>query len=306
MYKEFGLPMLLSGLLAGMLLLPQGYADNVVNINNRVASGGSLTLANQSLDAISVGHSLTLTQSEVHGDVAAGHQINCTDCKIEGNISAGHGLTLKGTTIEGNASVGSNATIENSTIGGTLSTGSSNLKLDNATIGAIRISASGFSSGNANITIRRNSIVGNNNISIHNGVMTGSSNGQSVIAMGNQGVSTINGYTVKTGNGVTTVMTPDNVVFQNGKRVSGSGPATYDAYQKQHPEAPMVHGPGWASSKNSDEKGVKAAVASQIELTNKSIVKGDIIFEGGNGKVLLHPGSSFEGKLIGGKIENLK
>lgn len=298
MNKALGFSMLV----AGMMLLPPGYADDVVNINNRVAAGGSLTLTNQSLDAISVGHNLTLSQSQVHGDVAAGHSINCTDCKIDGNISAGHSLSLRGTTIQGDASVGHTATIENSTVSGTLSTGSPELKLDKATIGAIHIGTRGSS----NVTIRNNSIVGNNNISIHNGVMRGSGNGQSIISMGNQGVSTINGYTIKTGAGVTTVMTPDNQIFQNGKRMSGSGPASWSAYQKQHPEAPMVQGPGWAASGNSAQTPQEAGILSQVELTNNSVVKGDIVFESGNGKVLLHPGSSFQGKLVGGKLETLK
>ncbi len=39
-----------------------------------------------------------------------------------------------------------------------------------------------------------------------------------------------------------------------------------------------------------------------IELKNSTIIEGPVIFEGGNGEVLLYPGSKIHGSVTGGKI----
>lgn len=309
-FEVFGISVLVSGFLSGVNLGTLGYAEAGMNVSNHLSAGGSMTLTNQTLESVSVGHNLTLTQSQVHGNIAVGHMFTCTDCKIDGNVSAGHALNLLRTNIGGNASVGHQAQITNTTIEGTLSTGSTNLTLKNAKVGSIHINddSGSVNSAHINMGVRNNSVVGNNNISIHNGTMTTTKRGQSVINIGGNGVSSINGYTVKSTADVTTVMTPDNTVYQNGKRASAIGPKTYADYRASHPEAPIVQGPGWSdNSAGSNSTAIRHEEAtSQIQLTERSIVTGDIVFEGGHGKVLLSPGSQFNGKLIGGKLEKLR
>jgi hypothetical protein len=96
--------------------------------------------------------------------------------------------------------------------------------------------------------------------------------------------------------------------------VSGEGPKTYAEYREAHTGAPSIQGPGWVDApKVSDEKKGHAnphaaqshTVVNTIELANQSRIDGDVVFESGYGKVILHPGSEVTGKIINGRIERV-
>lgn len=290
------------------------------------ASATDLQISAESIDSASVGRDILLHAVEVDGKLAAGRNVTCTECNILGNVSAGHNvllegcpqvhsvstghnaeitrthigrniaaghdITLNGVTVAQRVSAGHQVMTENSTLSGLLSLGGHYARLDSSNATDILFSDSGNSSSHSGIHIGGNSF--------------------SSVNVGSSSLSSINGYTVKGAMNQTTVITPEQAIYVNAAKVSGDGPATYGEYRTKHPEAPAVHGPGWATdTPNVAVKGDKKArkddtpktVVNVLELANGSVVTGQVQFESGYGKVLVRKGSEFKGKVVNGFVE---
>ncbi len=144
------------------------------------------------------------------------------------------------------------------------------------------------------------------------GIVIGGNN-TATVRVGSTGLSAINGFTVKGAMNQTTVITPEQSIYVNGRKVSGEGPASYQAYQAANPEAPTVYGPGWdpsvvssshkAATGNSKKKAENKPVVNVLELRNGSTVSGQVQFDSGYGKIVVYPGSQFLGKVVNGFVE---
>ncbi|WP_373531564.1 hypothetical protein [Vampirovibrio sp.] len=288
------------------------------------ASATDLQISSQEIESASVGRDLMVHAVQVAGKLAAGRNITGTECTVLGNVSAGHNvllescpqvqsvssghdaaitrsqilnhvaaghdITLHGATIEQRVSAGNQVVAETSIIKGLLSLGGHYAKLDDTTAVDIVFSEA-------------------NNVSNGSGIHIGGNNFSSV-RVGSSSLSSINGFTVKGAMNQTTVITPEQSIYVNGLKVSGDGPKTYGEYQGKHPEAPTVHGPGWSNeapkaAPQTSGKPNKAsqAVINTLELSSGSLVSGQVNFESGYGKVIVHPGSQFQGKVINGFVE---
>ena len=300
-----------------------------------------LTLGATESDDIAVGHAVTLNGTQVHGGVMAGHDISATGCAVQGtvlgghdvtldrctgvqavqaghrltltgtnvsgDIKSGHGLALKEAIVEGNALSGHGAEVTNSEVRGTLHVAADQLALTGSTVGGIIVEVPQFTSrytANINqIAMNGMNIVGNGSTIVrgNNGIVVGRGGGS--VTVGRNGTSNVNGFTIRSTGDSTTVITPDNTIYVNGKKVSGNGPKTYAEYDM----GPQIQGPGWVSTGGNTSSpdpslGMKEAV---VELKPGSRVLGDVTFRGGQGVVLLHPGAEMIGQVHQGRLKKL-
>jgi hypothetical protein len=300
---------------------------------------GSLTRSrdihagNEWTGSMVAGRDVVLDGTHVNGHVSAGRGIYGHSCMVEGNLSAGRDVKLDGcsgihnisagrgisllntsvsqdvharqsiymadTRVKGNVSVSGNAELLRSVVGKTLSVATDYLKIEDSTVGDIQVHDSARSSGY--------SIVGSNNIVAHGSSVVTNRKGHISITVGSNSVSSMNGYTVKGRPGETTVWTPGGGIYMNGRKVSGPGAETYREYQSQEASAPAISGPGWRDLPDLPEKSPPATDISigetpsqVVELMENTTVKGDIVFEGARGQVILHPGTHLHGKVKGG------
>ncbi len=311
------------------------------NIGTSVVSG-SLTLEKGSSSPVVAGKNVQLNGTVVEGSVTAGRHVSGQGCMLNGKIRAGGSVSLKdcaevqeivagknvslsGTRVNRDIKAGDHLILEdsqvfrnalsggdvrllNSMIHGELGTGGKHIQLENSTVQEIRAYGDGHTSSSviSNVGILSQSVIGNNSSIIQN-----QHGHRAMVSMGNQGLSSINGYTVKSQNNQTTVMTPEGAIFVNGQKVSGNGPDDYTEYQALHTDAPNVQGPGWgASAAHSSAHSSRATLDTildtiTVELSGNSSVLGDIRFERIPGKVILHPGSKVQGNIYGGSVQRL-
>lgn len=305
------------------------------------SSGLDVTLSSQTLSAAAAGRDISLNDVVVEGKLAAGRNISCQGCTISGAVSAGrdvllercaqvysissgrnvelrqtqvlnqvssgNDIDLRDVRVETGLQAGNQVQAGNSTINGPLALGGHYAKLDHSTAAEVRFVENGNSFhgvGNHINSVMTNGSVINSNVTISRG-------GSSYVHVGPGSLSSVNGYAIKGAANQTTVITPEQIIYVNGRKVSGDGPADYSRYMAQHPGAPAVQGPGWSSaqlSESSDTKvdkpGSKIPV-NILELTNNSVIHGQVVFESGYGKVVVHPGSTFNGKVVNGTVERL-
>jgi hypothetical protein len=251
---------------------------------------------------VSAGRDIRLEASPQVGSIAAGRDVSLTDTQVRGSVSAGHGVTLAKCQVRGSLSTGNQAELRDSAVDGSLALGGARLNLDASTVAQdvyfqgthSPVSQVGISSG---------------------GSLIRHQDGSSFVRVGPRSLSRMNGYTVQGAAGQTTVITPEQSIYVNGRKVSGDGPKTYDEYRGDEPDAPAVEGPGWSSQSNSPTAANTSGAArtasnrqpavNWLELSHNSRINGQVVFESGYGKVLLHPGSRVDGKVINGTVEHL-
>jgi hypothetical protein len=254
---------------------------------------------------VSAGRDIRFEASPQVGSIAAGRDVALTETQVSGSISAGHEVTLAKSRVQGNLSTGSLADLKNSAVQGTLALGGPRLNLDASTVARDVYFQGAHSQGSTISQIAGYS--GGSLIRHHNG--------GSFVRVGPNSLSRVNGYTVQGGSGQTTVITPGQSIYVNGRKVSGEGPKTYTEARQDDSAAPMVEGPGWSSEQKSSsaagpDASTQASSAGQpvvnwLELSHNSQINGQVVFESGYGKVLLHPGSRVNGKIVNGTVEHL-
>ncbi|WP_303674151.1 hypothetical protein [Vampirovibrio chlorellavorus] len=295
--------------------------------NSHYASATDLQLATQTISSASVGRDLMLSAVQVEGKLAAGRNLTCNNCAIGGNISAGNSIALNECSQVQNIAAGHDAEITHSTVNQGIAAGR-NVILHDATVSQ-RVSA-----GNE-VALEHSEVKGlialgghlatlddskasdilfsERNQTMGSGIIIGGNN-SSTVRVGPTGLSAINGFTVKGAMSQTTVITPEQTIYVNGRKVSGEGPVSYQAYQATNPEAPTVYGPGWDPSVLSSSAPKTAALSSKkkaenkpvvnvLELRNGSTVSGQVQFDSGYGKIVVYPGSQFLGKVVNGFVE---
>lgn len=308
------------------LLLGLALGKETLARENRLSSATDVMLSGQTVSGISAGRDIHLNAVEASGSLMAGGNITCTSCSVAGhlsagrdvllencpevqglsngrdaeitrshilmNVTAGHDITLNEATIDQSVIAGNRVFAENATVKGFLTVGGNYVRLDRS---------------------HAQSIVFSQNTNLNSGIHFSGDN-QSVVHVGPSSLSSVNGYTIQGAMNQTTVMTPEQDIYVNGKKVSGSGAASYGQYRAQHPEAPFVQGPGWEArlsekgaapaDKKKNDTTPKEAV-NVLELINQSVVDGTVRFEGDYGKILVHPGSRFSGTVVNGRVEKL-
>lgn len=310
-----------------------------LNIGSSLAatgiSGQDLTLSSQQLSSATAGRDMNLNDVTVDGHITAGHNLKCQQCTVSGNISVGHdieleqcgqvkgivsghdatvvstnvmskmavghNLTLEHATLESGAHVGNQVIATDSTVKEPLLLNGNTVTLDHSTTGAITFAQP---SG----TTMSESISGTGSILIQHGSYAN-------VQVGTNSLTNLNGYTVKGAPSQTTVITPDQTIYVNGAKVSGEGPKTYEQYRQAHTGAPNIQGPGWIDNlsvadkphakQHMQDNPQSKVVINTIELTNQSRIDGDVVFESGYGKVILHPGSELNGKIVNGRVEHV-
>lgn len=245
---------------------------------------------------VAAGRNVSLAHSPQVGSIAAGHDVTVLDCQVLGSISAGHGASLSQSTVQGNLSAGHEADLEGSHVQGSLYQGGHALKLS-----ASSVQRDIHFQGNS-----QQSVMSGQNSQIS------TQNGYSTVRVGEHSLSRLNGYTVQGAAQQTTVITPQQGIYVNGRKVSGDGPKTYAQFREAFPLAPVVEGPGWSEDANSSAtsavtqgKSLHQPEFNVLELTNNSVVNGQVMFESGYGKVVLHPGSRLVGQVVNGWVEKV-
>lgn len=329
------------GIVGGMLALSLGLTMMPVDAANKKPvdhfSHQDLVLGPQEAGMVSVGRDVSLQGTTVQGNVLAGRGVNGTNCVIRGKLAAGkdanlnqcasvfavaagrhvmlmntavkrdilagRDLLLINAIVERDATSGGQATLENAQVKGTLSAAAPRVTLKRSQVNQIRLAQpKPVQTGDVIINGRsRGSSISGNSV-----VVSGDAPG-AMVSIGPGSTSQINGYTVKATSTETTLIAPDGTIYVNGKKVFGQGPDDYARYQMQNPKAPQVQGPGWREMLSGDSavRADKSFAAPEqvIELIQNSVVSGDIVFEGGHGKVIVHPGSQVWGRITGGILE---
>lgn len=302
--------------IAGRDITLTGTIVNGVVSAGREVTGNRCTVAG----AVTAGRDAQLNGCTSVQALSAGRDATVHDTLIQEDLKAGRKILLSKATIMGNVTAGAGAEIQGSTINGTLSVPSLTLTLNGSTVNRIHVLEpdTGTALVGAEGTASSSVIVGNNNV-----VVRGSSliaqNGHTTISVGPHGRSYVNGYTVTGSPTETTVRTPEGILYRNGDKTQdpgnkNQGPSTYQAYRDQTPGAPSITGPGWveagsdpkaASRREVDPKEAGASALHQVvQLSNNTVVTGDIVFESGHGQVIVDAGSQLQGKVIGGTVES--
>ncbi len=323
------------------LIALASYAPQNRAMAESVTSAQDVNLSAQHLDNAAAGRDIALDNVVVAGKLSAGRNISCQGCTVSGQVSAGRDIqlaqcpevlgvtsgrnaeisqariltriasgndvSLNDVSVENGLSAGNEVQAKNSSINGPLSLGGHYLKLDHSTTGHIRFhnddALTSFGDGN----VVRGNVHSNISISRH---------GSSYVSVSHSSLSSVNGYTIKSDGGTsaqtaqTTVITPDQVIYVNGLKVSGSGPKTYAQYQSEHPGAPTVHGPGWNGENTADHQAADAKRDSKtpvniLDVMNNSVVNGQVVFDSGYGKIRVYKGSQFNGKVVNGIVEKM-
>lgn len=310
--------------------VPMSHRDRVLGSGpiNRVLSGRNVVLNGTSvLGSVMAGRSVKATNCHIRDSLSAGRDIELNGCNTTESISAGRRVALSHTTANRNVTAGSDLTlvhsivngnvtarrvaaIENSRIGETLSVANSRLVLDGSQVHNIQLArpeiAMVVTGNQSNVSINHGVISsgGGNLIVNGNRVIVSPGYGQTIAAFGSGSVSNLNGYTVRSLQDKTTVITPDGNVYINGRKVSGDGPELYSDYQARDPGAPRIQGSGWPDNQALEENSPSSEPVQIVELVRNSIVTGLVRFEGGHGKIIVYKGSRFEGRVEGGLVEN--
>lgn len=256
---------------AGDAVLYPGRAISMVQAGHNVSGENCIVRGR-----LMAGHNVSLSGCQPVGDVMAGHDADIRHTQVLGDIKAGGLVRLRQAHVDGSVMIGGRANIAASTVGGSLYYGGERLVLHGSRVGGVRFEDGG-SHGNSSFV----------------------ASGSSIVSVSGGSVSMVNGYTVRSSNRETTVLTPENYLYINGRLESGSGPETYSGYRQIHAGAPMVQGPGWIPG--GGETGNEPAAVRTLELVD-TVVEGDVRFEGGGGIVLLRGDSRVAGRVIGGKI----
>lgn len=247
--------------------------------------------------------------SSVQADVSSmSGSIKMENAKVSGNVTAKSGdVSLRNTQVQGNVSTLSGSVrLTNADITGTLSFPAKHFTLEGNKVGNIHLlplSSSGSVVVSGGSIFTSGSIIGGN-------VVIGGGGGGSIIAVGPGSRSNVNGYDVTATAKETKLVTPEGTTYLNGDKVRGEGAATYAEYQRTKRNAPTIQGPGW---RNEGVQGQSASPASRVatepdqilELKPGAEVKGEVVFVGENGKVIVHPGAVFNGNVQGGVVERL-
>jgi hypothetical protein len=305
-----------------------------------VMAGRDLSLSGTTVDGKAVaGGSLECRECSISGSVAAGRDVTLDHCtrvqnvssggdavlnhaRVLSNITAGGDLDIRDSLVDRNAVAGREIKLNNAIIKGELSQGGHYMKLDHSQTGTIRFSGQehGMIASNGGVVtnsgIVSNSVIGNGSV-VSNGsnvVLNGGSSrvshGSSMVSVGSHSMSSVNGYMVSSTANQTTVVTPGQSVYVNGRKVSGDGPEYYADYRSAAPGAPTVHGPGWSEAVAAKHADIKKAeknktVVNVLELSNNSTVQGDVVFESGYGQVKIQLGSVLQGKVVNGTVERV-
>lgn len=276
---------------------------NDVTVDGHLTAGRNLNCQRCTLSGnISVGHDIQLDQCGQVKGIVSGHDASVMNTDVLSDMAVGHDLTLHQATLESGVRVGNQVLATNSSLKGPLSLNGNFLKLDHSI-------AEGITFAQPSSTVMSgSSISGTGSVLIQHGSYAN-------ITVGANSLTNLNGYTVKGAASQTTLITPEQTIYVNGAKVSGEGPKIYEQYQQAHPNAPHIQGPGWIDNPHvADKPQTKQHIQDKpqahvpvntIELTNQSHINGDVVFESGYGKVLLHPGSTLNGKIVNGRIEHV-
>lgn len=293
---------LLSVIAAAICIPLPGEAENqaqVINVANSLNLNGDVAgrLINVGQDVtgqdcritglLNAGGSVTLSHCDPVGGIRAGAEVSLTGSRVESEVVAGKRVHLQKTSVGGRV-VAPAAVVVDSTIQDSLHTADRHLVLDGSSVGNVVVNLGGNS-----VVLGKSSIVGNGSVIVKGG--------GSVVSVGDSGTVKANNFTIEGRPGQTIVITPEGYVYSNGKRSSEEGPATYEDYQAEHPSAPSIQGPSWASGSVTETS--KDAPAAIVELINGSIINGDITFRNGHGVVILSGDSKLNGNISGGTLQ---
>ncbi|MBK8189952.1 MAG: hypothetical protein IPK79_05825 [Vampirovibrionales bacterium] len=229
------------------------------------------------------------------GNVIAGQFAVLRNSRINGYVQAVKYLDILNSHIAGDALASGAATIQDASIDGILTVYANSLTLTRVTVGGIRMGKSPLSQSP---------------LTVSGATVTRLDNGRTLLRLGSEGASaSVSGFQAQSGSQTTTLTTPEGFRFQNGRCAASpcGGFPSYDAYLAMRPAAPLVEGPGWESSRQTAEPtGTSSSAALSVEylaLEAGSVVKGDVIFASGAGRVLVKPGARIEGSVVGGRLQ---
>lgn len=251
---------------------------------------------------VSAGRDVHGSSCSVGNNLTAGRDTQLSACSVKGSLETGRALRINHSSIAGHAIIGGNASLVHSNLFGPVTVGGE-VVVDHSTLSqALSVSDSHlmvFDSHLTDIYVKRQS----QNLTTHlNGVSIQSTHGShSVIQVGPGSQSLVNGYTVRSTEQATVVITPSLSIYENGQLRSGDGAKTYAQYMSQNPQAPAITGPGW-SIQNAQSPTEGTVEPETIEILGDTVVSGNIVFESGLGKVLLHPPAKITGTVTGGKV----
>ncbi|MBY0405060.1 MAG: hypothetical protein K2X66_14260 [Cyanobacteria bacterium] len=227
--------------------------------------------------------------SSTNGDIILGKGF------VDGNVSTVHGKVI----------------LISAIIKGSLTLASKHFKVNNSTINGITLKVPAEQKNNVTLSCGGNVTISyGNSIVVGPNAVIGGQNMGNVIKLLPGARIWENGFNVSATQTETSLITPDGTIYVNGDKVNGPGANTYAEFKKNNPKAPPLQGPGWKDEgvkhPKPDTPPVEVAKAPDqiLELESQAIITGDIVFESGNGKLILHPGATFTGKVEGGVIEN--
>jgi hypothetical protein len=235
------------------------------------------------------GQNLTLLDSEIHGNLKAGGSGKIERSQIFGSINIGKNLTVVSTHVSGSVSVRHHADLKGLDMpNGNIATSSPNLKLTDSRVKNIRmaprLTSHLYTKG-------------------HDGKTHSPHEGYVYLEPGS--VLSAGGFHFQSTDKTTSVRTPEGFLYENGLLIKGkAAPTSYAAYRVLHPGTPLVKGPGWPTQPRGNGSAISATgKRTQVILSQSSLVTGQILFDEGNGLVIIEPGSKLTGTVEGGVIQ---
>lgn len=342
----------------GHLMAGRNLTCSDCTIGGNAIAGHDIALERcEQVKSIISGHDTSLLSAQVLTTLSAQHNVSMDDVTIATGLQAGNEVSARRSNIKGPLVLGGHTLRLDRSKAETIRFASSSNanSITNGQDGSVLINsqnvAASLSGNTFNATPDQETIPpslhqgilingsANHAHIVNSGVVVGSnliaSTGSNIsaatvglgrgahISVGSSGVSSVNGYTVQGSAQQTTVITPDQCIYVNGRLVSGQGPATYGDYTGSHPGALQVQGPGWSQAMNSvttitatasttqnaaaqtGDSSTNASVVNVLELVNNSTVNGNVVFESGFGEIRVEKGSQFNGKVENGHVVRL-
>ena len=256
----------------------------------------------------SISHKTNVTLKNVVliGNVFAGQNLNLMDCEIHGNLKAGGSGRIERSQIFGSINIGKNLTVISTHVSGSVSV------RHNADLKGLDMPNGNFSTSNPSLKLINTRV---KNIRMaprltshlytkgHDGKTHSPHEGYVYLEPGS--VLSAGGFQFQSTEETTSVRTPEGYLYENGLLIKGkAAPANYAAYRVLHPGTPLVKGPGWPTQpRGNGSANTPKGKGTQVILSQSSLVTGQILFDNGNGLVIIEPGSKLTGTVEGGVIQ---
>ncbi len=236
-----------------------------------VNTGGSITSTHSIAEALSAGGSVTVVSSKILNKVSAGGSVTANRCEQLGRVSAGGSVDISECPDVNSVSASNHVTLQQSKVQGDVSSGSE-VTIANSMIG-------GTLSCCSNRLVIEESTIDTIDLRCSGGMSIRSG-----------------GISFGGGNFSNVVVSGGSFSMSGGRIMIGSGTDTSNVFINGVPLSQLQ------AQKSSGSEKKESGPKQVLELRNCTVK--NIIFEGGNGEVILSGNSELAGSITGGKVKD--